>query len=75
MCYSKLFPHTLSSLKTSMDVIKIIMEDMEEMFQNPNTPLADAKILNIARDISFYKIFNFNNIIETAIFDFNRFLP
>ncbi len=37
--------------------MKFVLKDMDDMIKNPDGILAEAKILNVARDISFF-IFN-----------------
>jgi hypothetical protein len=42
-----------SSFKSSIDVIKTILQNMSEMIGNQDTgPIIDAKILNVARDVT-----------------------
>ena len=49
----------LHLVETSMDVIKILLRDINEMCKSSNGMISDAKILNIAHNISFFnKHFN-----------------
>lgn len=43
----------MSFFKSSIDVIKMILENMNDMIRNnENGPICDAKILNVSRDVT-----------------------
>lgn len=51
-----------------MDVIKVVLSDMNDMINNPDGLISEAKVLNIARDISFLFELNFILIYMIIIY-------